>query len=370
MTDDEIEGRLDAIGTLIAAAADERAAAAAVRRTVGGAAGPPLDAALSSLWGFVAQQGQDARLSDCCAAVLTERRAQRRHDDAVRATVRSGLLDAIHELRAAPSGWDLAERAAQSVCEAAGFTRAMVSAVRGSRWVPLVVHTRDDWDSQAVDFRGFVDQHVAIPLASMLAETEAVRRRAAVRIDDAPGDRRTFKPIVTAAGSPGYIVAPIAAGARTIGFVHVDRTGQGQPLTEDDRRATEYFARMLAMLFHRAASQEKLERRSRDLRDAVEHAQESFERLARVGYPATWDDIRDDVDVETHRRRDVVLTFREQEVLELVAEGASDRTVAEQLTLSEETIKTHMRSIRRKLHVRTRGAAVATYRRLSPSFDD
>lgn len=45
------------------------------------------------------------------------------------------------------------------------------------------------------------------------------------------------------------------------------------------------------------------------------------------------------------------LTSREQEVLGLVAEGAADKEIAEALTLSVHTVKSHMRNILAKLHL-------------------
>lgn len=54
------------------------------------------------------------------------------------------------------------------------------------------------------------------------------------------------------------------------------------------------------------------------------------------------------------------LTQRESEVLALIVSGRSNRAIAGQLTLSTETIKTHVRGIYRKLDVSDRAAAVAT----------
>jgi DNA-binding NarL/FixJ family response regulator len=53
------------------------------------------------------------------------------------------------------------------------------------------------------------------------------------------------------------------------------------------------------------------------------------------------------------------LTQRESEVLELVVQGLSNRAVAHRLILGEETVKTHLSSIYRKLDVRDRSQAVA-----------
>ena len=53
------------------------------------------------------------------------------------------------------------------------------------------------------------------------------------------------------------------------------------------------------------------------------------------------------------------LTQRESEVLALIVSGRSNRAIAGQLTLSSETIKTHVRGIYRKLDVTDRAGAVA-----------
>ena len=51
------------------------------------------------------------------------------------------------------------------------------------------------------------------------------------------------------------------------------------------------------------------------------------------------------------------LTAREVEVLRLVAEGLTDAQVAERLVVSLRTVHAHLRSIYRKLDVRSRSAA-------------
>ncbi len=53
------------------------------------------------------------------------------------------------------------------------------------------------------------------------------------------------------------------------------------------------------------------------------------------------------------------LSAREREVLQLVAEGATNREVAGKLYLSEHTVNFHMRNILQKLHLRNRAQAVA-----------
>jgi DNA-binding NarL/FixJ family response regulator len=51
------------------------------------------------------------------------------------------------------------------------------------------------------------------------------------------------------------------------------------------------------------------------------------------------------------------LTLREQEVLDLIATGATDKEIAERLALSLHTVKSHVRSILSKTHAMNRRQA-------------
>jgi DNA-binding NarL/FixJ family response regulator len=71
---------------------------------------------------------------------------------------------------------------------------------------------------------------------------------------------------------------------------------------------------------------------------------EEFRRLARH-------------EPRTLEEETTALTQREQEVLSLVAEGATDKEIAQALSLSIHTIKSHMRNILSKLHLSHRHEA-------------
>ncbi|WP_051471202.1 response regulator transcription factor [Patulibacter minatonensis] len=338
------------------------------RRTIAGSGDDELVAALDVLRSRLRSEDVSSADLEAFGLLVAEREAIDRHDTAVRRRVDASIEDALGDLATCSTPWELMTRAVVSACDACGFTRSLASAVRGTRWVPLVVHTRDDVDPKAETFRAFVSEHMEIPLANMLGETEIARRRTAIRFTDPLNDRRTFKTIIIESGSPGYAAAPIVAGVRTLGFLHVDRVGQDQPITEDDRVALGTFADGLGWLLDSAAARQSVERRRGDVGRAIDRAREALDRAgAPAPAPVLGEDRSDDDEVvaDVPTRRDALLTAREREVLELVADGATNWAIAQRLTLSEETVKAHVRSIRRKLHVTSRGAAVARYRRFT-----
>jgi DNA-binding NarL/FixJ family response regulator len=53
------------------------------------------------------------------------------------------------------------------------------------------------------------------------------------------------------------------------------------------------------------------------------------------------------------------LSPREKELLQLLATGASNKQIAETLTISENTVKTHMQNIMEKLQLQNRSQATA-----------
>lgn len=61
----------------------------------------------------------------------------------------------------------------------------------------------------------------------------------------------------------------------------------------------------------------------------------------------------------------VRLTPREQNVLELLARGFLYKEIAESLTISVPTVNSHVRNIYEKMHVQSRGQAVAKYAKLN-----
>jgi len=74
------------------------------------------------------------------------------------------------------------------------------------------------------------------------------------------------------------------------------------------------------------------------------------------------------VATELTRETEAKLSPREDEVLRLVSQGATNKEIADSLFISENTVKTHLRNIMEKLHLanRSQAAAYAVKRGLVP----
>ncbi len=79
-------------------------------------------------------------------------------------------------------------------------------------------------------------------------------------------------------------------------------------------------------------------------------------------------DLSAGVERESIQEADSDLSPREGEVLQLVAQGAPNKKIADSLFISENTVKTHLRNIMEKLHLanRSQAAAYAVRRGLVP----
>ena len=59
------------------------------------------------------------------------------------------------------------------------------------------------------------------------------------------------------------------------------------------------------------------------------------------------------------------LTLREQEILQMIIDGCSNKDIAERLFVTVATVKWHIRQVYQKLHVRSRVQAIMRARELN-----
>lgn len=244
------------------------------------------------------------------------------------------------------------ELAVREACLSLGFRRALLSTVDDDRIAIAQVYSVESPD----DALRLHEQLVRIPMAlsALPAETRALATGEAVRTGrGAPG---LPSQLAAVAGRGPYVVAPVvAAGTLVRWLLHADHGPRAEAVPEADRALLWGFAEGLGCaLESRGLLDRRRAERSRivDLILAAERAVSGLEPdLA---------PLRCGPDAVAVAARDV-LTGREVEVLELMAMGATNRVIAEQLVISQSTVKSHAKSILRKLGAHTRAEAVSRY---------
>ena len=303
------------------------------------------------------------------ARLAAEERALDDHNRRTHEQARADVYETLRRLRRCATSDELVNRAPGALREACGFTRVMISRAQGTRWFPARIDVVDGVDADADAFQRFA-AGTEIPLAHMLLETEMVRRRKPVIVEDAARDPRTYKPLIRVTQCTSYVAAPIMPSRRVIGFLHADRLGQTVPVAPEDRDGLSLFAAHFGVLLARVVLAERIERQGSELRTELHGAVARLEALsdARIELgdhtPAVRPSAAGPAALPAPRR-DALLTPREREVFQLVASGATNRAVASELVLSQETVKNHVSSILRKLGATSRAQAVVRYLELA-----
>jgi LuxR family transcriptional regulator, regulator of acetate metabolism len=214
-------------------------------------------------------------------------------------------------------------------------------------------------------------------LEHTLIETELLRRRRATIVLDAHVHPRVDRRTAELMGWRSYAAAPIVVGSQVAGVLHADR-GPDQPLDVLDRDVLWEFATGLAQSYESATLRRTLRDERDQMRELLEWLRVRSTELtdAPVTLAAGWDTPpASPVALPEHAsgagagRDDRVvfeglLTRRELDVLRLMAEGASNRAIADALVISSGTVKFHAGSILRKLRAANRAEAVTRYLRL------
>ncbi len=298
-------------------------------------------------------------------------RLRRRFDARFEALGRA--CGAVAELREITSPAEMLARAPGALCGASSFERVLLSRVSGGRMVAEAAHFQGEPAVAETVVAALRSEPIA--LEHPLIETELLRRRRATIVVDARVAPRADRRLAQLMGWASYAAAPLVVGSQVIGVLHADR-GRGGGLDVLDRDVLWEFATALAQAYESAslvrtlrAEREQMRRfldwlgaRSSELTDAPI-------RLATVQRPPR-PPLHPHEGAGTLPGRDDravfegLLTRRELDVLRLLADGATNKDIAEALVISDGTVKFHVNSILRKLHVANRAEAVSCYLRL------
>lgn len=321
----------------------------------------------AALAGAPTDPARTAALWADLGACLQARHALREHYTALRLDVFGRVHQGLTRLRSLSTVAELLPAAAEELARGAGFDRALVSSVRGSSWRAEALWIAPDHDPALA---GRIEQFLtgrSVPLRSGVLETELIRRRVPVLVvrDRTRDDQDSLMEV---AQSRGYVAAPVCADRRVVGFVQAD-CGDRRDLTTFDRDTVANFADGLGLVFERTCLLERLRRQRGKAHDAFGAAERHLAGLDDSETVLVRGDKRSVAVFRTAaglRRSeasptDQLLTARERQVIELMVQGSPNRRIADALVVSEETVKSHVRSIARKLRASSRADAVSRY---------
>lgn len=265
-------------------------------------------------------------------------------------------------LRTSTGAGEAFVRAADLVLEEGAFDRAVVLSVTNQRLTAL--------DSDALRDAAS-DQLRRTVLSSPVQLTRGTEEAELVRRGDLAASRahRPTTPSVLAERLElrEYAYGPVIVDARTLALLVVDRA---QPEIDDEERVwVDLLATVLGVALSDIVMRARVAEISTELRHFTtsatalvrEASNGSIElpsnsgagpSLARIGLGAAPEDVAS------------IFSERELRVAELLVSGKSNRQIAEDLVVSPETVKTHVKKILRKLGAQNRAEAVGIFMRL------
>jgi DNA-binding CsgD family transcriptional regulator len=289
-----------------------------------------------------------------------------------------GVRGALHRLRGAETMPQIMDRAAIEVCRSCGVDRCVLMSMREGRLIAESVHfTRDpegqeEWTEYALAHPPEIDPRDP--------EIQLLRRHAAVLVSD-PATSRGVGDIADAAQSPGYVGAPVMVRGNVIGTLFADRTMSvsGEKVDTVARDVLGVFAEGFGYALERNLLLGRMREQIGKIREMMAEANTTLDEMFEAGMSIRHDEATGEVDIvgrapvmpfaNTNRLLGL-LTRREIDVIDLMARGATNVDIANELVISEGTVKSHVKHILRKTRAANRAQAVSCYMRLLALSDN
>ncbi|WP_165034703.1 LuxR family transcriptional regulator, partial [Candidatus Protofrankia californiensis] len=324
-----------------------------------------------------ARPAPDARTAgELCLGLVELRRLQgelREHVVSLRFAAVARIHHGLAKLRAYETVAELLPAAAAELGARCDFDRTVISRRRGSTWRAEAVWLAPGLDPRVSRATESYLRGTWIPLGPGVLETELIRRRAAEVI--AADDPRTNKELMAVSDSVGYVASPVMPAGRVIGFLQADCYGSRRELTTLDRDNLWTFAQGFGLLFERTVLLERLAQQRTRAREAFDLAERQLQQLAEDEILLAQNDR--ELGAVAYRAAEFfrpaaaaegvesLLTARERKIVELMITGARNSEIADRLVVSEDTVKSHVKSVLRKLGSSNRAEAVSRYLKLA-----
>jgi DNA-binding CsgD family transcriptional regulator len=256
------------------------------------------------------------------------------------------LTEGVRRMKKAGSLQGLGRQACTELCDGLGFDHALLSFVVDDGFVveesghgmggPSVIARRD-----------------------CIAEGDCIRLRETIRTNEsdlpaAPGYRQLLR-------SRRYLVAPVIAESRVVALLHVSRGSQGVCARDVDVLNT--FAAAYSLLHERMLNTERVAQQRTSIARAAAALTEDADRIAAaaISLDVEYDHRVEPPTIAPDSALAATLTDRERQVFERLVLGASNAEIADELVITVDTVKTHVKRILRKIGAINRSEAIALY---------
>jgi DNA-binding CsgD family transcriptional regulator len=304
-------------------------------------------------------------LTDIAVSALDLEAEMRRHICGRQARRRGELERYLARLRRVQDPTELSEQTCEAAARGCGVQRVLLSRVRDGVWSPWKLHDSHGIDAATAAWMGTT----AIALEDLPLEATVSATGRAATVTDAAGDERVHQPLRRLMQWESFVVAPIAPAGQVLGLLHADRLTESRSVDDDDRDLLWAFAEGLGRIHERATVLERFESQRTLIREATVatesimsslHGEIDLVRLVGRQQPpsANTDDLSED---QSLTALDEQLTPRERDVLTLMLKGHANAAIAERLAVTRSTVKSHVRSILRKLGAVNRAEAISRY---------
>jgi len=282
------------------------------------------------------------------------------------------IQEALGRLREFGSVEAMIEHAPAEVARSCNLDRVVIYRLSAERMMVAESFHVDDEEADA-RLLAFSRAH-PVPLDEQILEREMLRRRRPIVVHDAQHHPETYKPLVAAYGTPAYVAAPIMPEGRVIGFLHADKGLQcpddPEGVDDLDRDALWAFAEGFGHAIERMRLVERLRSQAEEVRRLIAQTEAVVaahldDQVELVSGPTSSDPLAHTAAALFPAAESPLelLTRREAEVLRLIAEGATNGQIASRLVITEDTAKSHVKRILRKLGAGNRVEAATIYLR-------
>lgn len=189
-----------------------------------------------------------------------------------------------------------------------------------------------------------------------------VRNHTPILVRQPQEDPRIHTELAAASRSNSYVAAPVYAWQQPIALLHADAPANPGGVAPHDRDLIGLLAEGIGVIFERNLMLERLQAMRVLVRGHARDIWSMSGPLEAPYLPGLGYDVEAgqgfDADLST------LLTLRECQVLDLLAVGNTNAQIAAQLLVTQNTVKSHVSHILRKLRAGNRTEAVSIYQRL------